>query len=44
MQWNISHKKMKSCHLTTWWICITFNEVSHIEKERYSMISLICGI
>ena len=37
---------MKSCHLQSWieLESIMLNEISQLEKEKYYMISLICGI
>ena len=49
-QWNITHthtmeyystvKKMEFCHLQQ----LMLSEISHAEKDKYCMISLICGI
>ena len=49
-QWNITHthngillnckKKMEFCHLQQ----LMLSEISHTEKDKYCMISLICGI
>ena len=38
---------MKSCHLCTTWMDlegIMLSEISQTEKDKYYMISLICGI
>ena len=43
----LSHKKNKFMLFVTTWVdleCITLSEISQIEKNKYCMLSLICGI
>ena len=43
----LSHKKEESCTLLTVWMDlenIMLSEISQSEKDKYHMISLICGI
>ena len=47
--WNITwqSKRMKILPFATMWMeleCIVLSEISQSEKDKYHMISLICGI
>ena len=47
IQWNISHKKNKIMPFAATWMdldIIILSEASHKEKDKYHMMSLICGI
>ena len=47
IQWNISHKKNKIMPFAATWMdldIIILSEASHKEKDKYHMMSLICGL
>ena len=47
MEYLFSHKKEEIVPFTTTWMgceVIMLNEISHIEKNKYCVISLMCGI
>ena len=47
MEYLFSHKKEEIIAFTTTWMeceVIMLNEISHIEKDKYCVISLMCGI
>ena len=46
-QWNISHKKSEIMPLVVTWMnpeIIILSEVNQTEKDKYCMISPVCGI
>ena len=46
IEWNISHKKNEILSFATYMDLedIILSEISQTEKDKYHMISLICGI
>ena len=47
IQWNISHKKNEILPFAAMWMDlknIMLSEISQTEKDKYCMLSLLCGI